>query len=87
MFKRGRRMGGYGEFVNGIDRVDNSLGYVADNCVPCCEACNRAKLQMSSTDFINLANRIVTHQNRHKEYSQNPISPSFWAQMECEYVC
>ena len=28
----------------GIDRVDNSLGYVKENTVPCCEFCNRAKL-------------------------------------------
>ena len=28
---------------NGIDRADNSMGYVANNCVPCCSQCNAAK--------------------------------------------
>jgi hypothetical protein len=30
--------------VQGIDRVDNSIGYTPDNCVPCCTQCNRIKL-------------------------------------------
>lgn len=29
--------------VSGIDRVDNSIGYEYDNCVPCCKDCNLAK--------------------------------------------
>lgn len=28
---------------NGIDRVDNSLGYLERNCVPCCTKCNSVK--------------------------------------------
>lgn len=28
---------------NGIDRVDNSKGYITDNVVPCCRNCNTAK--------------------------------------------
>ena len=28
---------------NGIDRVDNSVGYTIENCVPCCKMCNLAK--------------------------------------------
>lgn len=27
----------------GIDRVDNSKGYVRGNCMPCCKACNYMK--------------------------------------------
>ena len=27
----------------GVDRKDSALGYVLDNCVPCCERHNRAK--------------------------------------------
>ena len=36
---------------NGIDRVDNSKGYVIDNCVPCCKMCNWIKLHISKQDF------------------------------------
>jgi len=32
--------------VNGIDRVDNTLGYICNNCVTCCKTCNRAKFNI-----------------------------------------
>lgn len=37
---------------NGIDRVDNTLGYTLDNCVSCCAKCNMAKRDMSKDEFI-----------------------------------
>lgn len=36
---------------NGIDRVNNDLGYIIENCVPCCKDCNRAKRCMTLTEF------------------------------------
>ncbi len=38
-------------YYNGIDRKDNNVGYELNNCLPCCQACNRAKLKMSYDDF------------------------------------
>ena len=38
--------------TTGIDRVDNSVGYILSNCVPCCEWCNRMKLDYTKDDFI-----------------------------------
>lgn len=32
---------------NGVDRVDNALGYEPSNCVPCCSTCNKIKGQVS----------------------------------------
>ena len=33
-----------GEYIyNGIDRIDNTKGYVIDNIVPCCKFCNFQK--------------------------------------------
>lgn len=60
-----------GDFVyNGIDRVDNKQGYSLDNCVTCCEDCNRAKLQMSKADFFvwikKVYNEIVRRENEIK---------------------
>lgn len=38
--------------VNGIDRVDNSKGYSKENCVACCQVCNRIKLIYHPGFFI-----------------------------------
>lgn len=43
---------------NGIDRVDNAKDYTIENCVTCCETCNRAKLEMSKKDFLNWIERV-----------------------------
>jgi len=37
---------------NGIDRVDNTVGYVPENCVACCKWCNRAKGHASLEAFM-----------------------------------
>ena len=36
---------------NGLDRLDNKLGYTLDNVVPSCFICNRAKQSMTFPDF------------------------------------
>jgi hypothetical protein len=53
-----------GQYVyNGVDRVNNAVGYVPKNCVPCCETCNKAKRMMSTGEFrvwiIRAYNRFV----------------------------
>lgn len=45
-------------YANGIDRVDNSKGYVLENCVPCCEDCNYSKRGKSYIEFIAYLKRI-----------------------------
>lgn len=39
-------------YYNGIDRVDNSLGYIPSNVVSCCSVCNRAKDRMGLEEFL-----------------------------------
>ena len=46
---------------SGIDRIDNAIGYQDNNCVACCRACNKAKQDMSTTEFITWAARVVSH--------------------------
>lgn len=46
---------------NGVDRVNNSLGYVQGNCVPCCKECNAWKSDMKYLDFVLQAQRISDH--------------------------
>lgn len=48
------------EDVIGIDRVDNSKGYIIGNIAPCCWTCNRAKSNMSRLDFFNYRERFNT---------------------------
>jgi len=50
----------WGDYTyNGIDRIDNALDYVPENCVPCCEICNRAKNSMSYAEFLEYINRFT----------------------------
>lgn len=45
---------------NGVDRVDNAVGYTIDNSVPCCGTCNRMKSDMSVESFLKHVNSIAT---------------------------
>lgn len=56
---------------NGLDRVDNAVGYEEDNCVPCCVVCNRAKNSMPYEDFIEYISSLVNYQNSMGEYNVN----------------
>ena len=44
---------------NGVDRVQNNLGYTEDNCVACCCHCNWAKKGMSQEDFISMCKKVA----------------------------
>jgi len=43
----------------GIDRLDNSVGYLKDNIVSCCSMCNYMKRIYSKEDFINQCIKIA----------------------------
>lgn len=43
---------------NGIDRLENEKGYIKGNCVPCCKDCNKMKMDMNFSDFIDKVNSI-----------------------------
>lgn len=44
--------------ANGIDRLDNGVGYIAGNCVPCCSACNFMKRSSGLDEFLDRCRRI-----------------------------
>lgn len=46
---------------NGLDRVDNARGYVPDNVVPCCRACNVSKNARELEEFRDWARRLYQH--------------------------
>ena len=49
---------GYGVYMTGVDRVDNTKGYTDENVVPCCKTCNIMKGTMTKDDFIAHINNI-----------------------------
>lgn len=53
----------------GIDRVDNSIGYVEGNIVTSCKDCNVAKMKMTVSEFIGMCKRVATI---HKHISGSP---------------
>ena len=50
-----------GVIYNGIDRIDNTKGYIKENSVTCCQKCNYAKRKMGQEDFYSWVNRIYNN--------------------------
>jgi hypothetical protein len=46
---------------NGVDRKDSSVGYVLENCLPCCKTCNYAKKQQTYDEFLAWILRTAKH--------------------------
>ena len=47
-------------FSNGIDRKNN-VGYIRENCIPCCKKCNFAKGSLTFEEFIQLIKNIANN--------------------------
>ena len=46
---------------NGVDRINNLVGYETGNVIPCCTTCNIAKNKMSLSDFVEWIKRAGQH--------------------------
>lgn len=57
---------------HGIDRVDNSKGYVLDNCVAACGDCNIAKLTQTAAEFVDRCKAIAAR------------APTLWDQLPAD---
>ena len=67
---------------NGIDRKDQTKGYILENCVSCCKMCNYLKGSTSDDVFIKRVQHILTFQqkiigNLYPECFANHISVSY----------
>ncbi len=51
-----------GMCYQGIDRIDNSRGYIDGNCIPCCQMCNFFKHKHGQDVFLNHVRAIAVHQ-------------------------
>lgn len=47
--------------VGGIDRKDNSKGYIKENVVACCKKCNRAKHTMPYEEFLKYLDELTDY--------------------------
>lgn len=48
--------------INGLDRIDSSMGYFDNNVVSCCKYCNVAKLDRTEEEFISWIRLLARHQ-------------------------
>ena len=46
---------------NGVDRLNSNVGYILENCVPCCSMCNLIKNKFSIEDFLNKIKQIYIY--------------------------
>jgi hypothetical protein len=65
----------YGKGVfkrNGIDRLDNSKGYMTENVVPCCDRCNTAKMDTSEKDFYQWVYKVYHNLKQKEKFNDYP---------------
>lgn len=43
---------------NGVDRKDNEIGYIIENCVSCCSQCNYMKGSLIENEFIETCKKV-----------------------------
>jgi len=65
--------------INGIDRVNNSVGYTLDNCVTACKHCNRMKHILHPVFFVGKAQLISKHQKRLLETAERAEFYKKWS--------
>ena len=67
----------HGTFLyNGVDRIDNTIGYLESNVVPCCKLCQYAKRHLRVEVFLEWAKRLVAFQEQHPfQYGQSVMVP------------
>jgi hypothetical protein len=49
------------KYFNGIDRLNNDIGYTDDNCVTCCKMCNMSKWSATLEEFIGRVYHIISY--------------------------
>lgn len=54
------------EDLNGIDRINNNIGYIPENCTPCCKSCNMAKFNKTPVQFQAWITKLTNHYKQHE---------------------
>ena len=50
---------GFIEPKMGVDRLNNSLGHTRENCVPCCQTCNRVRLDTFTPEEMKELGAVI----------------------------
>ena len=50
--------------TNGIDRMNNNIGYEISNVVPCCSVCNKMKSSLSKEEFLTQICKIYEQSSK-----------------------
>ncbi|AGE54739.1 hypothetical protein PBCVKS1B_638L [Paramecium bursaria Chlorella virus KS1B] len=50
---------------NGIDRLDNTIGYLEENCRSCCGVCNNMKRCLDALTFVERCSQVSLHNGHH----------------------
>lgn len=61
----------YNVKYNGIDRIDNKIGYEIDNVVPCCKMCNISKNNYTFEIFFDWITRLSKNYKNIKKFKCN----------------
>lgn len=59
--------------VNGIDRIDNNIGYIDENVVTCCQSCNIMKGSQHPLEFIDKLLAIYLYKSINKPIDLDKI--------------
>jgi hypothetical protein len=60
----------------GIDRLLSEVGYIEDNCVPCCKKCNNIKHLQIVQEMYERIGHIINYTNYNKNDINYNLSPS-----------
>ena len=66
--------------LNGIDRLNNEVGYESDNVVPCCKMCNFMKCEIDHNDYVKIVRHIfenVVGSINNKPYTCNELFSNY----------
>ena len=71
------------ETGGGLDRLDNSRGYVAGNVVAACEICNMMRGRRFKTDLMRVLGSIIRYARLHDPDGFYPDGKERTARIEC----
>ena len=70
--QRSKNLGNRFFLHNGIDRIDNNIGYTEENSIPCCQTCNYMKKDMTFQDWKKHMELILTTLDNREKEQQTP---------------